>query len=85
MDKCYYLFPKSLPLNKPLSFNGNQYIYWKQKIGDFIKVTNIDMWDIIEIGYKLLKILIDVVYQPKVKSLWIEKEKKKYLLTSKVK
>ena len=43
---------------------------------DFIKATNIDMWDIVEFGYEFLKILIDGVYQPKVRSL---------LLTSKVK
>ena len=43
------------------------------------------MWDIVESGYELPKILIDGIVQPKVKSLKIEEERKKYLLASKVK
>ena len=43
------------------------------------------MWDIIESGYKFLKILINGVYQPKVKSCWIEEERKRHPLTSKIK
>ena len=46
---------------------------------------DIDKWDIIEIIYKLTKILIDGIVQPKVKSLWIKEERKKNLLASKVK
>ena len=36
---------------------------------DFIKATDKDMWDIIENGYELPKILIDGITQPKVQSL----------------
>ena len=66
MNTGYSLFLECPPLYMPLSFNGS---YWKQKIRDFIKATNVNMWDIVEFGYEFPKILIDGVYQPKVKSL----------------
>ena len=59
MNISYSLLPECHPLNKTIGFNENHYTYWKQKMKDFIKATNIDMWDIIENGYELPKILID--------------------------
>ena len=50
-----------------------------------IEATGINIWDIVESGYESPKILVDKVIQPKVKFLWIEEERKKYLLISKVK
>ena len=85
MDASYSLLLKCPPLNKPPSFNGNHYTYWKQKMKDFIEDLYIDIWDVVDNGYELLKILIDGIFQPKVKSFWIEKERKKHLLASKVK
>ena len=61
MDTSYSLLSKCPPLNKPLVFNGNHYSYWKQKMKDFVTAIDIDMWDIIENGYELLKILIDSI------------------------
>ena len=52
---------------------------------DFVEATDINMWDIVENGYELPKILIDDVTQLKVKSFWIEEERKKHLLAFKVK
>ena len=52
---------------------------------DFIEVMDIDMCDIIENGYEVPKILINGIYQPKVKSFWIEEKRKKHLLTYKSK
>ena len=52
---------------------------------DFIEVIGIDLWDIIESGYKALEIMIDGDFQPKVKSFWIEEEKNIHLFTSKIK
>ena len=60
-------------------------IYIEKKMRNFIKATNIDMWDIVELGYEVLKIMINENFQPKVKSLWIEKERRKNLIVSKVK
>ena len=40
------------------------------------------IWDIVEIGYELPKILIDGIVQPMVNSFWIEEERKKHLLAS---
>ena len=85
MDTNYSLLPKCPSLSNPSSFNGNHYVYWKQKMTNFIETTNIDIWDIVEYGYKFSKILIDGVYQPKVKSFWTKKESIRHLLASKVK
>ena len=59
MDTSHSLSPECPPLNKTPGFNGNHYTYWKQKMKDFVKATDIDMWDIVENGYELPKILID--------------------------
>ena len=45
---------------------------------DFIDATKINMWDMVTFGYKFTKIMIDGVYQPKVKSLQIEEERKRH-------
>ena len=47
-----------------------------KKMKDFIEATYINMWDIVESGYELPKILIDGIVQPKVKSLWTKEERK---------
>ena len=52
---------------------------------DFIEAIDIDIWDIIENGYEIPKILIEGAYQPKVKSLWTKEERKRYLQNSKAK
>ena len=62
MDTSYFLLPKCPPLNKTLRFNGNHYTCWKQKIKDFIEAIDVDMWDILENGYAMPKILINGVY-----------------------
>ena len=59
MDVSYSLLLECPPLNKPPGFNGNHYTYWKQQMKGFIEAINIDMWDIVENGYELPKILID--------------------------
>ena len=59
MDTSYSLLPECPPLNKRHCFNRNHCIYWKQKMKDFIEAMDIDVWDIIESGYELPKILID--------------------------
>ena len=43
------------------------------------------MWDMVENIFEISNILIEGAYQSKVKSLWIEERKKRYLLTFKVK
>ena len=52
---------------------------------DFIETTDIKMQDIVEPRYEVLKIVIDENFQSKVKSIWIEEERKKHIFTSKVK
>ena len=52
-----------------------------KKMRDF----DTNMWDIVELRYKVPKIMIDGTFQPKEKSLQMEEERKKLLLTSKVK
>ena len=84
MDASYSLLLEYPPLNKPQAFNSSHYTYWKQKMKDFIEATNIDIWNVIESSYEFCKIMIDEVYQPKVKFLF-EEEKKGHLRTSKIK
>ena len=40
-----------------------------KKMRDYIEVVDIDMWDIIESRYEVSKIVIDGIFQLKVKSL----------------
>ena len=65
MDTSYFILHECPSLNQPLRFNGNHYMYWKQKMKDFIEATNINLWHIVE----LPKILVDEIVQPKVKYL----------------
>ena len=59
-------------------------IIWKQKIGDFIEAIDNDMCDIVESRYEVPKIMINGIFQPKVKSFSIEQERKKQILASKM-
>ena len=77
MDTSYSLLLKCPLFNKPLGFNGSHHTYWKKKMRDFIEAIDTDMQDIIELGYEVLKVVIDGIFQPKVKSLWTKKERKK--------
>ena len=74
MYTSYPFLPECPPLNKPPGFNGNHYTYWKQKVKDFVKATNIYMWDMFENGYELPKILIDGIAQPKVDPFRLRKK-----------
>ena len=76
MDTSHSLLLKCPLLNKPPRFNGNHHTYWKQKMKDFIEAMDIDLWDIEKNGYEMPKILIDGVYQPKMKSLQSKEERK---------
>ena len=51
---------------------------------DFIETTNIDMWDIVESRYEFLKIMVDGIVQPEVKSLQTKEERKRHLIAPKV-
>ena len=43
-------------INRPPYFNGEDYLYWKDRIRLFIESTSIDMWEIIEDGDYVLTI-----------------------------
>ena len=43
-------------INYPLYFNGEDYLYWKDRIRLFIKSTSIGTWEIIENGDYVLTI-----------------------------
>ena len=53
-----FLFPKGNSIYRPLVFNGEGYHYWKIRMHIFIKVIDLNIWEVIEIG---LFILIMVV------------------------
>ena len=50
-----------------------------------IEAIDIDMWEFVKNRHELPEILIDDVYQPKVKSLLTKEERKKHLLAFKFK
>ena len=37
-------------INRPTYFNGEDYLYWKDRMRLFIESTSLDMWEIIENG-----------------------------------
>ena len=80
----FRILPKCLPLNKPLSFNGQHYTYWKQKMRDFIEAFDINMWELVENGYNPPSRIENGISILKPGSEWIEEKKKKHLV-SKVK
>ena len=59
MNKSYSLLPECPLLNKSLGFNGSHYTYWKQKMRDFVKATDIDMSDNVESRYEFARIMAD--------------------------
>ena len=64
------------PLNKPPGFNGQYYTYWKQKMKDFLEASDIDLWDIVENGYNPPSKTKNGIIILKLRSSWIEDEKK---------
>ena len=51
---------------------------------DFLKASNIDLWDIVKNGYNPFSRIEDGIIILKLRSSWIENEKKRHLLTSKL-
>ena len=52
---------------------------------DFLEVSNIDLWDIVESGCNPPSRIEDAIILLKPRSFWIEDEKKRHLLASKAK
>ena len=81
----FSILPKYPLLNKSPSFNGQHYTFWKPKMRDFVEVSNIDMWELVENGYNPPSGVENGISILKPKSEWTEEEKKKHFLASKVK
>ena len=47
---------KGHSINRPIYFNGEDYLYWKDKMRLFTESANIDMWEIIKNGDYVLTI-----------------------------
>lgn len=45
-------FSEGQSIARPPMFNGNDYAYWKVRMGIYLSSVDYDVWDIIETGYK---------------------------------
>jgi len=61
-------------INKPPSFNGSGYAYWKERIKNFIDGVDCDIWDAIENGPFIPTHLVNNVVVNKPRSLWTKNE-----------
>ena len=63
-------FSEGKSIVRPPMFNGNDYAYWKVRIGIYLSFVDYDVWDIIETGYKYPTITIGDTEIPKPKDRW---------------
>ena len=68
----FSILPECPPLNKPPSFNGQHYTFWKQKMRDIIEAPNIDMWELIENRYNPPSGIKNGISMLKSRNEWIE-------------
>lgn len=64
-------------VNRPLSFNGEGYGYWKERMQIFLEPSNIDIWDAVENGPFVPKHEVNCASVDKPKTFWTDEEKKK--------
>ena len=55
--------------------DGSNYAYWKQRLIEFLKSIDDDVWDIVEDGYSRLTIVANGQTVPKLKAQWTKDEK----------
>lgn len=75
--------PKGASTNKPLSFFGKDFYYWKGRMKLFLESKDVDLWDIIKIdSYKPTRRNQARVEINKPKAEWTQEEKPRVLLNS---
>ncbi|KAG8642634.1 hypothetical protein MANES_12G103911v8 [Manihot esculenta] len=68
---------------RPPFFDGNDFLYWKNRMCYFLKSERVDLWDIIENGSFFPTRVIDENQEQKPKSEWSELEKRRVALNDK--
>ncbi|OAY24807.2 hypothetical protein MANES_17G026196v8 [Manihot esculenta] len=68
---------------RPPFFDGNDFLYWKNRMYYFLKSEGVDLWDIVENGPFFPTRMIDGNQEQKPKSEWSELEKKRVALNDK--
>ncbi|OAY23990.2 hypothetical protein MANES_18G120350v8 [Manihot esculenta] len=68
---------------RPPFFDGNDFLYWKNRMYYFLKSEGVDLWDIVENGPFFLTRVIDGNQEQKPKSEWSELEKRRVALNDK--
>ncbi|KAG8633954.1 hypothetical protein MANES_18G143201v8 [Manihot esculenta] len=68
---------------RPPFFDGNDFLYWKNRMYYFLKSEGVDLWDIVENGPFFPTRFIDGNQEQKPKSEWSELEKRRVALNDK--
>ena len=76
MTSSNFLFPKGNSINRPPIFNGVGYHYWKICMQIFIEAIDLNIWEAIEIGPFIPKIVVGNATIKKPMGQWDEEEKR---------
>ena len=76
MNSSNNAFSEGQSIVRPPMFNGNDYAYWKVRMGIYLSSVDYDVWDIIETGYKSPTITVGDTEIPKPKDRWDANDKK---------
>ncbi|XP_057996488.1 uncharacterized protein LOC131175832 [Hevea brasiliensis] len=68
---------------RPPFFDGNEFLYWKNRMYYFLKSEGVDLWDVVENGPFTPTKIVDSVHIAKPKGEWSEQEKRRVALNDK--
>ncbi|XP_057993753.1 uncharacterized protein LOC131174439 [Hevea brasiliensis] len=68
---------------RPPFFDGNNFLYWKNRMYYFLKSEGVDLWDVVENGPFTLTKIVNGVHVAKPKGEWSEQEKRRVALNDK--
>ncbi|XP_057997799.1 uncharacterized protein LOC131176781 [Hevea brasiliensis] len=68
---------------RPPFFDGNDFLYWKNRMYYFLKSEGIDLWDVVKNGPFTPTKIVDGVHIAKPKGEWSEQEKRRVALNDK--
>ncbi len=57
---------------RPPFFNGNDFLYWKNRMYYFLKSEGVDLWDVVKNGPFTPTKIVNGVYVTKPKGEWSE-------------
>ncbi|XP_057996568.1 uncharacterized protein LOC131175895 [Hevea brasiliensis] len=74
---------KGLSVVRTPFFDGNDFLYWKNRIYYFLKSEGVDLWDVVENGPFTPTKIVDGVHVAKHNGEWSEQEKRRLALNDK--